>query len=92
MTKEQEIFWKEIQEIQDVVVNVSLSNFSKYDNMKKLLEDVTYETICRLMELLDGLRNNNIKGDIICLSSESCINSDIQLHDYCEEYLNCSEI
>ena len=54
MKKEQEIFWKEVQKIQDYVVNVSLSKMSKYDDVEKLLNDVTYETIYGMMELLDG--------------------------------------
>ncbi len=92
MTEEQELFWSEIKQIQDFVVNVSLTKYSKYDDMEKLLNDVTYETIYRLIELIDGVKNKSIKGEIISLSSGNSINSDVKLHDYCEEYLKCSEI
>lgn len=92
MTEEQKLFWSEIKKIQDFVVNVSLSKYSKYDDVEKLLNDVTYETIYRLMELIDGVKNSSIKGEIISLSSGSSINLDLKLHDYCEEYLKCSEI
>ena len=85
-------FWKEIQKIQDFVVNVSLSKISKYDDMEKLLNDVTYETIYGLMELLDGHKNNDLRGEIIYKLTDSSINSDIELHNYCEVYLNCSDI
>ena len=92
MTSEQELFWKEIKQIQDFVVNVSLSKVSKYNDVSMLLNDVTYETIYKLMELIDGLRNNNIRGEIISLPSGNSINSNIELHDYCEEYLKYSDI
>ena len=92
MTSEQELFWKEIKQIQDFVVNVSLSKVSKYNDVSMLLNDVTYETIYKLMELIDGLRNNNIRGEIISLPSGNSINSNIELHDYCEEYLKHSGI
>ena len=54
MTSEQECFWNEVKKIQDLVVNVTLSKMSKYDDAEKLLNDVTYETIYGIMELLDG--------------------------------------
>ena len=92
MTREQELFWKEIQKIQDCVVNVSLSKKAKYDDMEKLLNDVTYETIYKIMELLDGYKNKNLQGEIIYKPTGSSINSNIDLHNYCEEYLNCSDI
>ena len=50
MTSEQESFWNEVKKIQDLVVNVTLSKISKYDNAEKLLNDVTYETIYGIME------------------------------------------
>ena len=92
MKREQEIFWKEIQKIQDYVVNVSLSKIPKYNDMEKLLNDVTYETIYGIMELLDGYRNHDIRGDIINVPSGMSINSGVELHDSCEEYLSCSDI
>lgn len=65
MTSEQESFWDEVKKIQDLVVNVTLSKISKYDDAEKLLNDVTYETIYGIMELLDGHKNINLRGDVI---------------------------
>ena len=90
MKSEQELFWEEVQKIQYSVVNVFLLKMSKYNDMSMLLNDVTYETIYNLMELIDGLRNINI--EILSLSSGNRINSNICLHDCCEEYLDCSDI
>ena len=92
MTREQELFWKEIQKIQEYVVNVSLSKASKYDDLKKMLDDVTYETIYGIMELLDGHKSNDLRSEVINKITGSSINSNIELHNYCEEYLNCSDI
>ena len=92
MKSEQELFWEEVQKIQYSVVNVFLLKMSNYNDMSMLLNDVTYETIYNLMELIDGLRNINIKGEILSLSSGNRINSNICLHDCCEEYLDCSDI
>ena len=39
------------KKIQDCVVNITLSKISQYDDMEKLLNDVTYETIYVVMEL-----------------------------------------
>ena len=91
MKSEQELFWEEVQKIQYSVVNVFLLKMSKYNDMSMLLNDVTYETIYNLMELIDGLRNINIKGEILNLPSGNRINSNIYLHDCSEEYLHCSD-
>lgn len=56
------------------------------------MNDVTYETIYSLMELIDGLVNSNIRGEIISVPSGKIINTNENLHDYCEEYLNYSEV
>ena len=49
---EQEIFWREIKKIQTSVVDVSLTKYKQYgNNIEMLLNDVTYETIYKIMEL-----------------------------------------
>lgn len=92
MIREQELFWQEVKKIQDYVVNVYLSKISQYDDMEKLLNDVTYETIYAMMELLDGHKNRDLRGEVIDKFTGCTINSSIELHNYCEEYLKCSDI
>lgn len=92
MSKEQELFWEEVKRIQDCVVNISLSKILQYDDMEKLLNDVTYETIYAMMDLLDGHKNSDLRGEVINTITGCSINSNIELHNYCEEYLNCSDI
>ena len=76
MTKEQELFWQEIKKIQDCVVNITLFKISQYDDMENLLNDVTYETIYAVMELLDGYKSSYLRGEIINKLTNCCINSD----------------
>lgn len=92
MTGEQKKFFKELNKIQQMVIGVTLSKTEKYTNIEDMLNDVTYETIYRLMELLDGYRSNDIRCEIVNIISGNRINYGIELHDYCEEYLDCTDI
>ena len=92
MTSEQDCFWNEVKKIQDLVVNVTLSKISKYDDAEKLLNDVTYETIYGIMELLDGHKSIDLRGEVINKITGCSINQNIELHNYCEKYLKCSDI
>ena len=87
MTKNQELLFKELRNIQEYVVNVTLIESKRYQDLESMLNDITYETICRIMELLDGYYNNNLKGEIIDVQSGESISSEIELHDQCEDYL-----
>lgn len=92
MTEEQKNLLKELSIIQESVVNVTLSKVEKYNNVETMLKDVTYETIYRLMELIDGYRGESIKYNIVNSKSGNCINQGIDLHDYCEDNLECADI
>lgn len=87
MSDEQLKFYKELARIQDFVVNVTLSKEDEYDGTESMLKDISYETIYRCLELIDGYRNNNMKYEIINLKSNEVLNKNIDLHNYCEEYL-----
>lgn len=88
----QEILWSELRKIQENTVNIALAKLEKYDNTESLLYDVTYETIYAIMELLDGHKNKELRGEIINISTGEKLNFNDELHNHCEEYLNCSEI
>ena len=92
MTSEQECFWNEVKIIQDLVVNVTLLRISKYDDAEKLLNDVTYETIYGIMELLDGHKNSDLKCEVINKITGCSINADIEPHNYSEDFLKCSDV
>lgn len=87
MSDEQIKFYKELSEIQDFVVNVTLSKEKEYDGTEDMLIDISYEIIYKCMELIDGYRNKNVKYEIKNLQSGEVINENVDLHNYCEEYL-----
>lgn len=90
---EQEIFWKEIKKIQTSVVDVSLLKYKQYgNNIEMLLNDVTYETIYKIMELFDGFRNESLRYEIVNKVNGISVNKNTGLHDCCEEHLKCSDI
>ena len=65
MDTEQEIFLKELGQIQDYCVNVSLCKKNDYCDTKELLLDVTSEVIFRIMELIDGYGHGLSKCELI---------------------------
>ncbi len=87
MSDEQISFLKELGKIQDFVVNVTLSKENEYDGTEAMLKDASYEIIYKCMELIDGYRDKNIKYEIKNLKSNEVINRNIDLHNFCEEYL-----
>lgn len=87
MTKDQIAFFQELSYIQEYCVNVTLSKETKYANTEELLKDVTCEAIYRIMELLDGYGGNLEKCNIINTVTGENINSGIELHDKCMEFL-----
>lgn len=82
----QVLFFEALHEIQEEVVQVSLSK-CKGDNADKLLYDVTYDTIYRIMELIDGYRKHNLQLDIIEKESGKSLKENIQLHDVCADFI-----
>lgn len=78
-------FFTKLKQIQDEVVNVKLCSINS--EMEGVLNEVTYETIYKIMELLDGYNTKKYQYSIIEKSSGDMINSDIQLHDVCADYL-----
>ncbi len=92
MTNQQITFFKELSDIQKCCTNVALSKENKYRSTEELLKDVTYDVIYKIMELLDGYGGNLPKCNIINSETEEIINSDIQLHDKCVDFLEDSNL
>ncbi len=64
----------------------------KYDSTEQLLEDVTYDVIYRICEMIDGYRNPSIKYNITNLKTQKSVNETSDLHDECEAYLRCTDV
>lgn len=92
MSEEKELFFNELKGIQDLAINMVLSNIDQYSSNEDALKDATYETIYRIMELIDGYGNEDIKYDICNSISGKSVNKNDELHDLCEQYLQYSDI
>ena len=87
MTDEQIRFFGELRKIQDSMINITLCQEKKYHTTEEMLIDISYDIIYRCMELIDGYRNDNIKYLLKNIQSGEVVNENIDLHNYCEEYL-----
>lgn len=85
----QELFFKSLQEIQEEVVQITLTKYSSCENLERVLYDVTYDTIYSIMELLDGYTKENLQLDLIEKDSKKSLKENIQLHDVCIEFIRC---
>ena len=82
-----EEFFKELNIIQDSIINVMLSQQNKYDSVDKIITDTTYEAIYRVLELIDGFGVNNTQYELKNLNTGHIINEKKNMHDKCEEVL-----
>lgn len=81
----QKNFFEKLKQIQDEVVNVSLCKVN--DDLESTLFDVTYETMYRILELLDGYNINEYRFTVVEEETGAPINENIQLHDVCADFL-----
>ncbi|MDT2745865.1 hypothetical protein [Vagococcus fluvialis] len=84
MKKEQLVFFSQLQEIQEQII-ASKDNFQE-DEIENAY-NLTYETIYKVLELIDGYTTDEIKLDLIDKLSGNSIKSNIQLHDQCALFL-----
>lgn len=92
MNEEQKNFYIELRKIQDFAIGTSLCKQSNYKKTEDMLEDITYDVIYMICEMIDGYRNDLIKYNIVNVKNDNVINDKIALHDWCEEYLRCTDI
>lgn len=82
----EEIFWRKLQILQEEVVcqyACQLENGAPID-----LYEITFDTICSILELIDGYKGSNCLGiSLVDKESGQVINQDRFLHDRCEQYL-----
>ena len=92
MKSEQEDFLKELAKIQDEQINIFLSRLGKFDDgqLRKGLENFSYEIIFRIMELLDGYYDSKKKYEVKNVFTNVVVNDKLDFHDLCEDFLKCS--
>ena len=88
---EQELFFEELRRLQDFVIGVGLCKQDKYKSTEEMLEDVTYETICRMCTMIDGYGNNSTKYKLVNAQNGNILNENLELHDQCVDYLRYTE-
>jgi hypothetical protein len=77
--------------IQDEVINIKLIENDKYDNIEEVIIDVSYEMTYKILELIDGYYNKNLKYLMIEMNSKEEVNTNKDLHNLCECYLKCTD-
>lgn len=85
MTNEQLIFFTKLQQIQEEVVTSQNNTSNKLT--EKEIYNLTYDTIYKILELIDGYTSDKIDLDLIDNLSGNSIKKEIQLHDKCADYL-----
>ena len=85
-------FFKELYILQDGIINLMLSKENQYENIEDLLKDTPYESIYRMLELLDGFGINNTKYEVKDVSKGMILNDNCNMHDKCEDYLMHTDI
>lgn len=88
MSNELKMFFRELQLIQDEVVAITLCHEKDYECTKDMLDDVTFETIGRFLELIDGYRHDSIKYEIINKITGNSVNHNTDIHDYGVDYIS----
>lgn len=86
LSPSQELFFNTLQEVQEEVVQTALSK-SSCENAERLLYDVTYDIIYRIMELIDGYTKDTLQLDIIEKVSKRSLKENIELDDVCVDYI-----
>lgn len=91
LTDEQILFFKTLEKVQDIAITSALVEHKDNTNLKDILLDVTYETIYRTMELLDGYIDDSLQFEIVSKKTNKSLRDSIELHDTCADYLKCSD-
>lgn len=91
MDDEKKKFYNELRKIQDYAIGVSLSKRNEYEHIDDMLEDITYDVIYRICEMIDGYRNDLIEYSLVNKRNGKVVNDGFSLHDWCEAYLRCTD-
>ena len=88
MTEQQKAFFETLKVMQEEVVYANLASHNHDTVNENVLFDVTYDTIYRLMEFIDGYYGTlPCKLDLIDTNSQESLKTGIELHDACASYL-----
>ena len=83
----QEMFFQHLKHIQELVVTNAMSEHKANDNLEEILFDASYESIYRVLELIDGYTSDSLKLDLVDRETGQSLRKNIELHDKCADYL-----
>ena len=83
----QEEFFSALKEIQEEVVCAYLNKPNDQENIENMFYEITSETICCIMTLLDGYKKESVQLDIVDRKSGESLRTGIELHDKCVDYI-----
>ena len=82
----EEAFWKQLQILQEEIVGRYACQLES--GVPADLYGITFDTICSMLELIDGYKGSNCSGiSLVDKESRQVINQDRFLHDRCGQYL-----
>ena len=87
ISKKQDVFFDQLKLIQELAVVTALSESKENSNLGDILYLASYETLYRVLELIDGYFTNDIKLDLVDKETGISMRENIELHDKCVDYL-----
>ena len=83
----QEAFFQHLKYIQELSVNMAMTESKKNLVLEELLYSASYDTLYGFLELIDGYAATKLKLDLIDKETGISLRENIELHDKCADYL-----
>lgn len=81
--KEQEQFLNELSIVQRATIDINIEN----EAQEKLLTEITYETIIKIMELIDGENIDCLKLELLDVEKGKSLSNNISLSHLAADFL-----
>lgn len=92
MEEERTIFFHELGKIQRKAINDCMCNIENYETINKMVEDVTFNVLAMILELIDGYVNKRIECKVMNVKTGNIINSDIEMQDLLPNFLERPDV
>ncbi len=73
--------------IQELAVVRAQNNLNNGDDFNSIFNELTYETIYYVMEMIDGYTSSEVKIDLVDRETNTSLREGCELHDLCSKYL-----
>ena len=82
-------FLEALRDIQIRSVLIAQNECKESFSLETILFNVTYDTICGIMEVIDGYYSEELRLDLIEKESKESVKGNLELHDICADYIRC---